>query len=140
MVNITTAMNVTNSIGGLSDSSSWFSMVVIVSLVAVVLSVSIIAISNLNFYRKSRKWLDFLLKSFSYFLFGILTLCILALPVGIFFYFFTQAKKGNVAPLWISLVIIGGYILISLIGWFSKKFIYERVKKFEKEIKKEDLK
>jgi magnesium-transporting ATPase (P-type) len=90
------------------------------------------AISNYERYKKVKGWAAFLLKSTAYFAFGILTLLVMAIPFGICYYFIDKARHGNVLPIWITLSLIVGYIIIALIGWLSKKYIIDRIKSYEK--------
>lgn len=138
MIMQTVALNSTTSaISSLGDPTmSWFGGAMITGIIGILLTLFIMTIASLEGYIRTRKYLMFILNSFKYFMFGILSLIVLALPVSVFYYFLKQAHEGNVAPLKISLGLIGGYILISLIGYLSKRFVYERIKKFEKKVKK----
>jgi hypothetical protein len=130
--------NTISAISGISDMGSWFSMVVIVGICAVLLSLFIMALSSFERYARTKKWLMWILGTLKYFCFGILTLIVIAMPVLVVYYFLSQAHKGNVAPLKISLYLIGGYIAICLIGWLGKKVVYDRIKKFDKKYQKEN--
>jgi hypothetical protein len=125
------AMNVTNSMAGLSVTSSWFGLMIIVGVIAVILSVFVMALSGLEGYVRARRWLYWCFKTTRYFFSGLVTLLVLAVPIGIFYYFISQASKGNIAPAkWTGGIIIG-YVVIALIGYFGEK-IYGRFKRFEK--------
>lgn len=132
----TVTLNSSSSAISSFESFSWFGTVVIIGIIAILLSLFIMTIGSLEGYLRIRKYIKFLINSFRYFLFGILSLIVLALPISVFYYFLKQAHNGNVAPLKITLGLIGGYILISIIGYLSKRFVYERIKKFEKKVKK----
>ena len=132
----TIALNSTTSAISSIEGLSWFGTVVIVGIIAIFLSLFVMTLASLEGYIRTKKYLKFIVDSFKYFMFGILSLIVLALPISVFYYFLKQAHEGNVAPLKISLSLIGGYILISLIGYLSKRFVYERIKKFEKKVKK----
>jgi len=129
--------NTVSAISSISDMGSWFSIVVIVGICAVLLSVFFMALSSFEQYARTKKWLMWIIGTLKYFCFGLLTLIVIALPSFVIYYFLSQAHKGNVAPLKISLYLIGGYIAICLIGWLGKKLVYDRVKKFDKQYKKE---
>ena len=133
------AMNTTSSLAGgmaLTNFGSWFSIVVIVGLCAIVLSVFMMALSGLKGYKITRRWVLWLISSVKYFFFGIGALLSLAVPGLIIYYFGRQASQGNTAPLKITLYIILGYFAISFIGWIASKII-NRFRKLEKRIKKE---
>lgn len=120
-----------------SSFGSWFSMVIIVGMVTIILCLFIMTLASFEQYARTKKWLRWLLNTLRYFGFGILTLLVIALPVLIVYYFLTQAHKGNIAPLKITLYLIGGYIVICIIGWVGKKLVYDRIKKFDKKYQKE---
>jgi len=128
-VNMTTA--------ALSSDMSWFSLIILVSFVAVVLSLLVMAMSSVTRYKKLKGALEWLTTTFNYFLMGLATLATLAVPGLVIFFFGKQAAEGNTAPVWMTACIILGYFAISLLGWLSKKFVVDRVKLFEEEIKKE---
>lgn len=136
-INATTA--VSSSMAG-SGVGSWFSMVVIVGILTIILALFIVALSNFEQYAKTRKWLIWLLNTVRYFGFGLLTLLTLALPIAVIYYFLSQAHEGNVAPLKITLYLIGGYIAICIIGWIGKKLVYDRVEKFEDKLNTKEKK
>lgn len=117
---------------------SWFGIVVIVGIVAVLLSIFVMALSSFERYARTKKWLMWILGTLKYFSFGILTLMVIAIPSFVVYYFISQAYKGNVASLKISLYLIGGYIAICIIGWLGKKIVYDRIKKFDKKYQKEN--
>ena len=129
------AMNVTNSAAAAFSGASWFSLVIIIGIAGILIALVFSILASFKIYVKSRKALKFIINSFQYFLLGILFLVILAFPVGIFMYFYTQARDGNVMPLRYSVYIILGYIIISFLGWIFKKYVYERIKLFEVKIK-----
>jgi len=128
-------MNMTGDLAAGMETYSWFSMIIIIGIAALILSLVFAILGSFKIYVKSRKTLKFILNSVQYFILGIVFLLILAFPVGIFMFFYTQAKKGNVMPLRYSLYIILGYIVISFLGWIFKKYVYERIKLFEIKIR-----
>ena len=113
--------------GGLS----WFGTVIMVAIVVMVVGLFIGLLSNFRVYYKSRKAIDSLIKSVYFFLWGLFFSGILGVIGLIFYYFFDNARKGNVVPLWITGAIILGYVIITIIGWFGKKYVFERIKIFE---------
>ena len=134
-------MNATTSmVSSMGEVGSWFSIVIIVFLVAIFLGIFITALASFEQYAKTRKWLKWMINTIRYFGFGLLTLLTLILPVSIIYYFLSQAQKGNIAPLRITLYLIGGYAGICIIGWIGKKLVYDRVGKFEDKLKKKENK
>ena len=129
--------NTVSGIVAVSDLGSWFNIVIVIGICAVLLGVFFTALSNFEHYAKTKKWLMWLIGTLKYFCFGLLTLLVIAIPSFVMYYFISQAHKGNVAPLKISLYLIGGYISICLIGWLGKKLVYDRIKKFDKKYQKE---
>jgi hypothetical protein len=69
---------------------------------------------------------------------AMLTIICSAIPITTIYLFINQAQKGNVAPLKYTIFIIGGCFIITLIGYLSKKFVYDRIHKFEDLDKKID--
>jgi type III secretory pathway component EscU len=96
------------------------------------------AISNYERYKKVKGWAAYLLKSTAYFAVGILTLVVMAIPVGVCYYFIDNARSGNVVPIWITLSLIAGYVIISLIGWWSQEYLINKVMKYEKKESKKE--
>lgn len=131
-------MNATSSILTFSDTSSLFSIVIIVGFMAVILTFFLIAMTSVTRYKKLKGLLLWLFLTFQYFLIGITTLVVLAVPTLILYYFGKQASEGNVVPIWITLSMIAGYFIISFIGWISKRFVVDRIKLFEEELSKEE--
>ena len=129
--------NTVSVISGVSDIGSWFNIVIVVGICAVLLGVFFMALSNFERYARTKKWLMWIIGTLKYFCFGLLTLLVITIPSFVIYYFISQAHKGNVAPLKISLYLIGGYISICLIGWLGKKLVYDRIKKFDKKYQKE---
>jgi len=125
----------TYAVSGISDIS-WFATVIIVSIVAVILMLFVITLSNLSNYIRTKKCLMSLVNTFKYFLFGCLTLIVLFIPSYVAYHFIKEARQGNIIPLKVTLSIIVGYFVIALIGYLSKRLIYDRIKKFEQKIKK----
>ena len=128
--------NTTTAISSFAPTASWFGLLFIVFTIVFVLVVFIAILSNFNFYKRFKKILNWLGLSFAYFIIGLGTIICLGIPVGIFYFFITQAKKGNTVPLWVTFVIIVSYFIISFIGWLSNKFIILRVRKFESKLRK----
>jgi hypothetical protein len=135
------ALNTTMAVGSIAYNmnggegfGSWLGLMVIVFFAAVILVLFTSMLSSFQNYRKIRGVLGWLINTVRYFFFGVATLFCLAVPVLIFYYFISQARRGNVAPTKITFYIISGYVVICLIGYVGKK-IYERIKKFEKKVK-----
>ena len=126
----------TTTIASISSFGSWFSVVVTVGIAAVVLSILLIALTSATRYKKLKGFLGWMVGTLTYFFIGIATLVSLSVPILILYYFIKQSSQGNTAPLWITGVIVGGYCIVCLIGWLSKKFVIDRVKKLEKESKR----
>jgi len=88
---------------------------------------------NIANYTRFKKYLSFLGDSVGYVFIGIVSLIVLSLPMGFIYWGYTNAKAGNTVPLIWTGVIILAYILLALIGWFVKRYVIERVQKFEQE-------
>lgn len=134
------AMNVTTGLSSMGDAPSWFGIFAIVGITTVVLLLCIIAISSIQQYRRAKGFIAWLIRSFNYFLMGIASIGVLAVPTLAVAYFLNQAHEGNVAPLKWTGVIIGGYFAIAGLGYVCKKFIYDRIKHFEEVIHKHEKK
>lgn len=138
-INDTIITNATMSVSsGLSDlSGSWFSSVIVIGISAILITLVALIINSYDYYYKSRKFLNLILKSFKYFLYGIMFILILSLPVAVVMYYYTQASDGNIVPLKYTAIFIVSYVLISMLGYIFKKYIYDRIKLFEIKIKEE---
>ena len=139
------ALNNTISILGsyeVGGTPSWGSTVIVVGFwgllagfLAIFLSISL---SSFDRYKKSRKIIRWLTNSFGYFGYGTIALILLSIPCGIAYWMYSNAKAGNVMPFWVTVVIIGGYITIALIGYVFKIWIIDKIKTYEKQLKKHD--
>lgn len=121
----------TSAITSFSETSSWFSLIVIIGICAVLISLATMMLGSYRFYYKGRKFLDFIVNSVYYFVWGIGFILCLFVPAIVVYSFMDQARKGNTVPIWMTGLVISGYCIISLLGWFFKKYIFERVKFFE---------
>ena len=139
------ALNNTISILGsyeVGGTPSWGSTVIVVGFwgllagfLAIFLSISL---SSFDRYKKSRKIIRWLTNSFGYFGYGTLALIFISIPCGIAYWMYSNAKAGNVMPLWVTGALIGGYIVIALIGYVFKIWIIDKIKTYEKQLKKHD--
>jgi uncharacterized membrane protein YhdT len=134
-MNVTTA--VTSLVTGESGFSSWFSLVILVGLMVMIVLVFTIALSSVTRYKKARGIIAWLLSTVQYFFLGIGGLGALAVPSVILYYFINQAREGNTVPLWVTLSIISAYFIIASIGYFVKKYVLDRIVKYEEEYRKE---
>lgn len=139
MSNEMVTLNVTNSVSSLtlSETPSWFSVVILVGLATFIVLILGIAISSVARYKKARGIVGWIISTVPYFFLGIGGLGALAVPSFILYYFINQAKEGNTVPLWITLSIIGGYFIIVGIGYITKKYVWDRIQKYEEEYMKE---
>jgi len=138
-------LNVTSSMltaGGLSQvaGSSWGGTVLYLGMFVFIplalLFIGIAVLWNLANYTRFKKYLGWLANSAGYALLGGVTCVVISIPCAFLYYMFNQAKAGNSVPLWWTLIIIGIYAALALIGWFVQKKIIDRVMKFEKQINK----
>jgi DMSO/TMAO reductase YedYZ heme-binding membrane subunit len=130
-LNATTSMS-TN----LEGAPSWFSIFILVGLAAVLIMILTMALSSFQRYKKLKGFLGWLVHTITYFFTGVGGLFAISIPGGIFYYFISQAGKGNTVPLWITFSIIGGYFGVAGLGYLFQHYIINRVKKFEKDLNK----
>ena len=93
-------------------------------------------LSSFQRYKKCKGFMRWLGNTFGYACYGIITIIFLAIPVGIAYWMYSSAKAGNVMPLWVTGLLIGGYIGIALLGWFTKKVIVDKISSYEDKINK----
>ena len=139
------ALNNTISILGsyeVGGTPSWGSTVIVVGFwgllagfLAIFLSISL---SSFDRYKKSRKIIRWLTNSFGYFGYGTIALILLSIPCGIAYWMYSNAKAGNVMPLWVTGALIGGYIVIALIGYVFKIWIIDKIRTYENQLNKHD--
>jgi hypothetical protein len=129
-------LNATNSMSSfeIAGTDSWFPILVMVSIATVLILLFVIALSNFQRYKKMKGVLAWFVNSFAYFLLGVGGLLALSVPVGIFYYLIKQTHEGNVAPLRVTLGIIAGYFTIAGFGYLIKRFITERIGKYERKL------
>jgi len=137
------ALNNTISIFGsyeVGGTPTWFGTMLVMGFwtfllgfLAIFLSISL---SSFDRYKKSRKIIRWLANSFSYFGYGTLALIFLSIPCGIAYWMFSNAKAGNVMPLWVTGIIIGGYFAIVLLGYIFKTWIIDKIKTYENQLNK----
>jgi hypothetical protein len=125
------AMNVTTAISGLSDIPSWFGLITLFGLMAIILSVLIIGLSGIKGFKRVKRLLLWFAKTIRYFGYGILTIAYLGIPIYLIYLLEQQAVEGNYVPIkWVGYV-VGGYAVICLIGFIAKKVV-DRFKKLNK--------
>jgi len=137
--------NSTMSIGSLEMGQSglppsWLGLLMTVAVCVIMLSFIITALSNFKYYKRLKGFIRWVVGTVHYFFIGIGSLIVLAIPSSIVYFAVTQAKNGNVVPFKVTAYLLGGYLLISLIGWLAEKYIIKRVSTFEKKMKKEKSK
>jgi hypothetical protein len=118
-------------------SGSWGSTFLIVAAIAIILGLFSLGLASFERYKKYSRIITWIFGSLRYFGVGImslLTISVVGMPA---YYFINQANKGNVVPLWITGAIIGGYFVITGIGYIVKKFVVDRIRKFNKRLKLE---
>ena len=131
MTELNATMGVASLAYNMNGTTSWFSLVILVGLVCIVLGVMVSALSGIKGFSRVKKLFLWLGKTFYYFGYGILAIVCFAIPISIIWWLEKEAVNGNTIPLkWIGYVILG-YVLISFIGWMFKKLI-ERVKRLNK--------
>lgn len=141
-------LNVTHSLStGLTYtdlSGSWGGTVIYMTLF-ILLPIGIVLIGltvlwNIASYTRFKKYLEWFGKTFVYAGIGLISTGILAIPFGLLYWGYTQAKQGNTVPLRYTGYAIGIYIVLSMFGWIVNKLVIERVQKFETELNKEKKK
>lgn len=90
---------------------------------------------NLASYLRFKKYLNWFGDTFKYAIIGLVSVGVLAIPFGFLYWGYTQAKQGNIVPFKYVGYIILVYTALSTIGWFVSKYIIERTKNFEKQLK-----
>jgi hypothetical protein len=139
-------LNVTNTLEAynIADAGSWGGTVIYLgAFVLLPLAIFIIGIAvlwNLANYTRFKKYFQWLAGTLSYFVIGAISIVVISIPFALLYWGYTEAQKGNTVPIEYTVYIILGYIAISLIGWFISKFVINRVKKFEKELKEPNKK
>jgi hypothetical protein len=130
------AMNVTTGVSAIQSTGSWFGILVLVIFCTFFVMLAILAISSLERYKKLWRFLKWLRNSLGYFGWGVLSLLVISLPSALVYWEFHQASKGNIVPLTWTIYPIAIYAVISLIGYLVKIYVVERIKKFNKQLKK----
>ena len=115
---------------------SWFSVVASVGIITIIILLFVMALSSYQRYKKMKGILGWLIKTTTYFFIGCAGIVVLALPTYVAYYFINQARDGNVVPIWITLSIIGGYFVIAGLGYLFKRYILDKVKKYESQLNK----
>lgn len=121
----------------IGETPSWFSLFVMVSLAVMVVSVFAMVLSSVANYMKVRVWVKKLLGTVAYFVLGLISLVVIAIPLFLLYYFIIQAQEGNVVPLWVTGSIIAGYIIIAGLGYIVKKYVIDRIVAYEEQYRKE---
>ena len=123
--------------GGISWGGTVLYLCVFVFFPLMLIGVGIAVLWNLANYTRFKKYLEWIVGSIHYAGIGVATLFTLSIPMGLIYYFYSQAKSGNTVPLIYGGYILLGYLGLVLLGWIVKKLVVKRIVKFETEIKEE---
>jgi len=134
-LNVTTALSFAQI-----SSSSWGGTVLYITLFGLIplfiMGILIAVLYNLASYTRFKKVFPWLGQTFVWALTGLLTFGVLAIPMGLVYWGYNQAKAGNTVPLrWVG-YIVGGYVVLSFIGWIVQKYVIKRIQGFEKQLNK----
>ena len=130
------ALNATTAISSsVSSVGSWFGILLTVVLCSFMIVFTIMIISSFERYERFWKLLRALKKSLGFFGWGVLSLITLAVPSGLIYWEIHQASNGNIVPIKWTVLPVTLYVLISVIGFLVKKYIVDRIKKYNDIIK-----
>lgn len=132
--------NVTTGLDSMPTFSSWFSGLIIVGIATIILAILIVSISSLERYRRLWKFIQHIGDSFKYFFWGVGGLTILAVPSLFLYWEISNASRGNVLPIKWTLIPIGIYLAVAMIGYIFKKYVVDRIKKFHKKMNNHNYK
>ncbi len=136
MVNATSSIfEITTTASG---APSWGGTVIYVALFIALpvatMAIGITVLWSVASYTRFKKYLDGFVNSFKYAFIGLITCLVLALPMGLLYYGYAQAKVGNTVPLKYGVYIIVGYIVLAIIGKLVHKYVIKRIETFENEL------
>jgi len=132
--------NATSSLGA-GDITNIFGLLLIVAVAMVIVVVLINLAYSIDSFRRFKKILKFISSSIGYAVYGLLTFIVIGGPCVIAYYTFMIASENASGSLeilkWIG--IIGGiYIVMTLVGYVTKKRIWKRIASFIEEDKEEE--
>lgn len=126
----------TTGVSAIQSTGSWFGILVTIAFCTVLLMLAILAISSLERYKKLWKFLRWLKGSLGYFGWGTLSLLVISIPAMLVYWELHQASKGNIVPIQWTIYPVAIYVAVSLIGYLVKKYVINRVKKYNATLNK----
>lgn len=115
----------TTSYNAIDGVGIFLTVVIVLFLVAVV--------SSLPLYKRFRKYIQGVIGSVEYFVYGVLGI---GTTFGIYKAMKVATRYSTKENSYVLLYILGGYIIISMVGYVVKKLVL-KLQKHEKEFKKE---
>jgi ABC-type Fe3+-siderophore transport system permease subunit len=132
--------NATTGVSAIQSTGSWFGILVTIAFCTVLLMLAILAISSLERYKKLWKFLRWLKGSLGYFGWGTLSILVISIPAMLVYWELHQASNGNIVPLQWTIYPVAIYVAVSLIGYLVKKYVVDRIRKYNATLNKENKK
>jgi len=136
-------VNATQSL--FNGSNTIFNIAIPIALIAIAVGMLAILLhvsSSIEKYRRFKKILKLLSKSFSYCAYGMLTVVVVGMPVVVGWQVLNMAKANPEGTFeivkWAGLI-LGSFVGFAIVGYVTKNRIWKKIWKYHKEEKSQDL-
>ena len=113
------------SFGSFIGGGGFIGIAILAIIVTIVMIVALVMLGDWERFKQMKNFLGWLVRTFDYFLYGLLTLIVIGIPLGLA-YLASTAVESNPAILYWLGGIIGAFFVISGIGYVLKP-IYGRI-------------
>ena len=112
---------------GINTLSAGLPLIVLVIVAIGVMFALILALADWNRFRQMQNLLGWFIRTFDYFLYGLLTIIVVGIPVAIIYFLGGSVESNPQILYWIAGV-IGAFFAISGLGWIMKS-TYRKINK-----------